>query len=84
MSQDPWSQFAKAVRQQAQRANGAGGARPPKGLFAGIGGLITLGVGGLLISSSLYNGKLFFLFIYIYYNYDSIELNILTFFYLFI
>lgn len=58
MSKDPWAQFAKAVRQQAQNAN-KNAPRAPKGFFAGIGGLAVLGLGGAILASSLYNGKLF-------------------------
>lgn len=55
MSQNPWSQFAKAVRKSAQNAQSSG-ARPPAGLFAGVGGLVVLGLGGLVAASSLFNG----------------------------
>lgn len=54
MSQNQWNQFVKAVRQQSQRAGGSN--MPPKGLFAGVGGLVALGLGGLVFASSLYNG----------------------------
>lgn len=52
--QNPFEQFARAIKQQSQRVSG-GAARPPKGLFAGAGGLILLGAGALIVSSSLYN-----------------------------
>lgn len=57
--QNPWAQFAKVLQQQSQKAGK--NAKPPKGLFAGLGGLIFLGATGLVLSSSLYNG-VYFLF----------------------
>lgn len=51
--QNPWAQFAKVLQQQSQKAGK--NAKPPKGLFAGVGGLIFLGATGLVLSSSLYN-----------------------------
>ncbi|VVT55630.1 uncharacterized protein SAPINGB_P004673 [Magnusiomyces paraingens] len=53
MSQNQWNQFVRAVRQQSQRTGASGPS--PKGLFAGLGGLIALGVGGVVLTSSLYN-----------------------------
>lgn len=58
MSQDPWAQFANAVRKQAQKANSSS-PKPPKGFFAGVGGLTILGLGGLVLASSLFNGMPF-------------------------
>lgn len=54
MSQDSWAQFANAVKKRAQASGGA--PRPPKGLFAGVGGLAILGFGGLVFATSLFNG----------------------------
>lgn len=54
MSQDPWAQFAKAIKNRAQQA-GNSSPRPPKGFFLGVGGLVTLGAAGLILTSSLYN-----------------------------
>lgn len=59
-SNQAWEKFAKALQEQARRSGGAGGGRfpggaAPKGMFAGLGGLILLGGGALLINSALFN-----------------------------
>lgn len=50
MEQDPF-------RQMLQRLQASGGARTPKGFFAGSGLLVALVGGGFLLSASLFNGK---------------------------
>jgi prohibitin 2 len=53
---EAWEKFAKAVQQQARRStNGGAGAIPPRGVFAGVGGIVLLGAGALLLNASLFN-----------------------------
>lgn len=51
--QNPWAEFARRLRQQSQKA---GAPKVPKGIPAGMGGLIVLGAVGIAAVSSLYNG----------------------------
>jgi prohibitin 2 len=59
-SNQAWEKFAKALQEQARRSGGGGGrgfpsGAAPKGMFAGLGGLILLGGGALLLNAALFN-----------------------------
>lgn len=60
MNNPNWEQFARDMQRKAQdmarkQTSGGGGARAPKGLFAGAGGLVLLGLGFIALQDSLYN-----------------------------
>lgn len=55
MSNNQWARFARELQRQAQQAKGGGMRQPPKGLFAGIGGIVVLGAGAVAVASSLFN-----------------------------
>ncbi|CAN6600731.1 prohibitin-2 [Trichomonascus vanleenenianus] len=51
-NQDPWTKFARQLQQQARKTGSQGA---PKGLFAGMGGIVLLGIGALTVSQALFN-----------------------------
>jgi hypothetical protein len=65
MASDPREAYQRLVNELQHRARGGGGGmggipRLPKGLFAGGGAIAALIAGGVLLSASLYNGKIGF------------------------
>lgn len=57
MSDPNWQKLSQELRRRAAKARTGGGAPPrsPLGIFAGLGGLITLGAVGFLAQNALFN-----------------------------
>lgn len=55
-NKEAWEKFTRAILDaQKKGSRAAGGGPAPKGIFAGIGGLVLLGGGALLLNASLFN-----------------------------